>query len=40
VGAIADRLGHSSTDTTRVYSKIVDRMTENPAKHLDAMLGG
>lgn len=24
--------------TTQVYAKIVDRMTENPAKYLEAML--
>ena len=36
--AIADQLGHSSTDTTRVYSKIVNRMQENPARYLEAML--
>ena len=36
--AIADQLGHASTDTTRIYARIVDRMTENPAKFLEAML--
>lgn len=36
--AIADQLGHASTDTTRIYAQIVDRMTENPAKFLEAML--
>jgi len=35
--AIADQLGHSSTDTTRIYSKIVNKMQENP-KFLEAML--
>jgi integrase/recombinase XerD len=36
--AIADQLGHASTDTTRIYARIVDKMTENPAKYLEAML--
>jgi len=40
IDALADMLGHSSTDTTRVYSKIVDKLTENPARYLEAMLGG
>jgi site-specific recombinase XerD len=40
IDAIADMLGHASTDTTRVYAKIVDKMTENPARYLEAMLGG
>jgi len=39
IDALADMLGHSSTDTTRVYVKIVDRIKENPAKYLEAMLG-
>jgi len=38
--AIADQLGHASTDTTRIYVRIVDRMTENPARYLEAMLAG
>ena len=37
--AIAGMLGHTSTDTTRIYAKIVDRMAENPAAYLDAVLG-
>lgn len=37
--AIAGMLGHASTDTTRIYAKIVDRMAENPASYLDALLG-
>jgi site-specific recombinase XerD len=36
--AIADQLGHASTDTTRVYARIVDRMMENPAAFLEVML--
>jgi len=36
--AIADQLGHASTDTTRIYARIVDRMTENPALYLEALL--
>jgi site-specific recombinase XerD len=38
IDAIADMLGHAPTDTARIYSKIVDRMTENPARYLEAML--
>jgi integrase/recombinase XerC len=36
--ALADMMGHASTDTTRIYSQIVDKMTENPALYLEAML--
>ena len=36
--AIADLLGHASTNTTRIYARIVDKMTENPARFLEAML--
>jgi hypothetical protein len=32
-------LGHASASTTQVYAKIVDRMTENLARYLEAMLG-
>jgi integrase len=39
IDAISDWLGHASVDTTRVYVKIVDRIKENPAKYLEAMLG-
>ena len=35
---IADMLGHSSTDVTRLYAKIVDRMAENAARYLEAVL--
>jgi hypothetical protein len=28
----------ASTDTTRIYARIVDKMTENPARYLEAML--
>ncbi len=38
--AIAGMLGHTSTDTTRIYARVVDRMAENPAKYLEAMLSG
>ena len=38
--AIAGMLGHASTDTTRIYSKIVDKMAENPARYLEAVLIG
>jgi site-specific recombinase XerD len=30
--------GHASVTTTQVYAKNVDRMTENPAKYLQAMV--
>jgi site-specific recombinase XerD len=36
--AIGGMLGHASVTTTQVYAKIVDRMTENPAKYLEVML--
>ncbi|MDW7992056.1 MAG: site-specific integrase, partial [Anaerolineae bacterium] len=39
VDALADMLGHSSVDTTRVYAKIVRKMEENPARFLEAALG-
>ena len=35
---IADQLAPASTDTTRIYTRIVDRMTEDPARFLEAML--
>jgi site-specific recombinase XerD len=37
--AIADQLGHASTDTTRIYARIVDRMAENPARYLAELMG-
>ena len=37
--AIGDLLGHASVQTTRVYSKIVDRMRENPARYLEELTG-
>lgn len=37
--AIANALGRASTDTTRIYAKIVDRMDENPARYLVALMG-
>ena len=37
--AISGMLGHSSVAITQVYAKIVDKMTENPAKYLEALLG-
>ena len=36
--AIADWLGHASTNTTLIYAKIVDKMTQNPARFLETML--
>ena len=32
--SIAGMLGHSSTTTTGIYARVVDRMTENPARYL------
>ena len=40
IDAIADQLGHASTDTTRIYARIVNRISENPARYLEAMLDG
>jgi integrase/recombinase XerD len=37
--AIGDMLGHSKPETTMVYAKIVNKMQENPAVFLDAVLG-
>ena len=37
--AVQDMLGHASYDTTRRYAKIVDKMQENPALKLEALLG-
>jgi len=36
--ALADMLGHADVSTTRIYAKVVNKMTENPAKFLEAML--
>ena len=38
--AIGGMLGHASIQTTTVYAKIVDRMSENPAKFLENLLTG
>ena len=38
IDALANMLGHSSADTTRVYARIVDRMAENPSRFLEALL--
>lgn len=37
--AISGALGHSSIETTQVYAKLVDRLTDNPARYLAALLG-
>ena len=36
--ALADIMGHANVSTTRIYAQIVDKMTENPARFLEAML--
>ncbi|MBN1139142.1 MAG: tyrosine-type recombinase/integrase [Anaerolineae bacterium] len=38
--AIAGMLGHTSITTTSIYARLVDRMAENPARYLEAMMGG
>jgi integrase/recombinase XerC len=37
--ALAGMLGHASVTTTQVYAQIVDRMIENPARYIEAMIG-
>lgn len=37
--AISGAMGHSSIETTQVYAKLVDRINENPARYLDALMG-
>lgn len=37
--AISTALGHSSIETTMIYSRIVDKINENPSKYLDALMG-
>ena len=37
--AIAGMLGYTSITTTSIYARLVDRMTENPAPYLEAMMG-
>lgn len=37
--AISGAMGHSSIETTQVYAKIVDRINENPARYLSALMG-
>jgi len=31
-------MGHADVSTTRIYAQIVNKITENPAKFLEAML--
>ncbi len=38
--ALADMMGHADVSTTRIYAQIVNKMQENPAKFLEAMLVG
>ena len=39
VAEVAGLLGHASVTTTQVYAKVVDRMTENPARYLAVVTG-
>lgn len=39
LSAISGAMGHSSIETTQVYAKIVDRINENPARYLSALMG-
>jgi integrase/recombinase XerD len=36
--ALADMMRHADVSTTRIYAQIVNKMTENPAQFLEAML--
>jgi site-specific recombinase XerD len=36
--AIAGMLGHANVTTSQAYAKIVEKMTENPARYLEAVL--
>ena len=38
--ALAGVLGHASVTATQVYAQLVDRMTENLARYLEAVMGG
>lgn len=37
--AISGAMGHSSVETTMIYARIVDRINENPARYLSALMG-
>lgn len=37
--AIAGMLGHTNVTTTTIYSRIVDRIAENPARYLEELMG-
>jgi site-specific recombinase XerD len=37
--AIASMLGHASVTTTSIYARIVDRISENPARYLEELMG-
>lgn len=39
LSAISGAMGHSSIETTQVYAKIVDGITENPSRYLLALMG-
>lgn len=39
LSAISGALGHSSIETTMTYSRIVDKINENPSKYLSALMG-
>jgi site-specific recombinase XerD len=36
--ALVDMLRHADASTTRIYTPVVNKMQENPAKFLEAML--
>jgi integrase len=36
---LAGMLGHASVTTTQMYAHVVDQMTENPARYLEAVMG-
>jgi site-specific recombinase XerC len=39
VAEVAGPLGLASVTTTQVYAQVVDPMTENPARYLEAVMG-
>jgi hypothetical protein len=37
--ALAGRLGHAGVTTTGIYAQTVDKITENPARYLETVMG-